>query len=203
MQVEAAEVLCSVPIRRTRWTSFWIGAATVIIAALTAALLVAAPGGLLMLLKINFDGVWIIILFGLLWPGLFFSSYPLQRRYARSLDLRRPGISLIDNILTVHATEDSILHFNLDEPHNVMFGWYEHVMPSVGGSTKNSRAVWTHALLSQAGQQLFLIAEDSIREAQSAGWPKAPDASTPTMPRVLLWANDLVELVEAVRARAT
>jgi hypothetical protein len=73
-------------------------------------------------------------------------------------------------------------------------------MTSAGGPTNSSRAVWTHALLSQAGQELFLIAEDSIREAQSAGWPKTPDASTQTMPRLQLWASDLVELVEAARA---
>lgn len=201
MQVRAAEVLCYVPLRRTRWTSFWIGAAAVIIAALLSVLSVVALGGLLMWLKFDFDGFWFIFLFGLLWFGLFFLSYPLQRRYARSRDLRRPGISFVDGKLTVPVAHDFILHFNLDETHGLLFGWYEHVMTSTGGPTKSSRAVWTHTVLSQAGQQLFLIAEDSIREAQSAGWPKTPDASTPTMPRVQLWASDLVALVEAVRAR--
>jgi hypothetical protein len=198
---EAGEVLCSVPLRRTRWTSFWVGAATVIIAAVLAVLSVIALGGLLMWLKVDFDGFWYIFLFGLLWFGLFFLSYPWQRRYARSRDLLRPGINFVKGKLTVPVAQDSILHFNLDETHELLFGWYEQVMTSAGGPTKNSRAVWTHAVLSQAGRELFLIAEDSIREAQSAGWSKTPDASTPTMPRVQLWASDLVELVEAIRSR--
>jgi uncharacterized membrane protein YhaH (DUF805 family) len=201
LQVKAAEVLCNVPLRRTRRTSFWIGAAAVIIAALLSVLAMVALGGLLMWLKVDFDGYWFIFLFGLLWFGLFFLSYLLQRRYARSRDLRRPGISFVNGKLTVPVAQDFILHFNLDETHQLLFGWYEHVMTSAGGATKSSRAVWTHAVLSQAGQELFLIAEDSIREARSAGWPKTPDASTQTMPRVQLWACDLVELVEAVRAR--
>jgi hypothetical protein len=200
-QAGATEVLCSFPIRRTRWTSFWIGAAAVIVAALSAALSVVALGGLLMWLKVGFDGFWVIFLFGLLWFGLFFPSYPLQRRYARSRDLRRPGMSFVNGQLTVPVSTDSILHFNLDEPHELMFGWSEHVMTSAGGATKNTRAVWTHAVLSQAGRRLFFIAEDSIREAQSAGWPKITDASTPEIPRVQLWASDLVRLVEVMRAR--
>ncbi|HEY9401704.1 MAG TPA: hypothetical protein VIQ24_03345 [Pyrinomonadaceae bacterium] len=200
-QAEATEISCSVPVRRTRWTSFWIGVAAVIIAALSAALSVFAVGGLLMWLRVDFDGFWVVFMFGLLWFGLFFLSYPLQRRYARSRDLRHPGISFADGKLTVPVARDFILRFDLDEPHELMFGWYEHVMTSAGGATKNSRAVWTHAVLSQAGQQLFLIAEDAIREAQSSRWPKTPDASTQTMPRVQLWASDLVELVEAMRTR--
>lgn len=198
---EAGEVLFKVPLRRTRWTSFWVGAATVIIAALLAVLSVIALGGLLTWLKVEFDGFWFIFLFGLLWFGFFFLSYPSQRRYARSRDLRRPGINFVNGKLTVPVSQDFILHFNLDETHELLFGWYEHVMTSAGGPTSNSRAVWTHAMLSQAGQELFLIAEDSIREAQSADWPKTLDASTPTMPRVQLWASDLVELVAAIRSR--
>ena len=198
---EAGEVLCNVPLRRTRWVSFWVGAAAVIIAALLSVLSMVALGGLLMWLKVDFDGFWYIFLFGLLWFGLFFLSYPLQRRYARSRDLRRPGINFVNGKLTVPVAQDFILHFNLDETHELLYGWYEQVMTSAGGATSNSRAVWTHAVLSQAGQELFFIAEDSIREAQSAGWPKTPDASTPTMPRVQLWASDLVELVEAMRSR--
>lgn len=198
---EAGEVLCSVPIRRTRWTSFWVGAATVIIAALLAVLSAAALGSLLMWLKVDFDGFWFIFLSGFLWFGFFFLSYPLQRRYARSRDLRHPGINFVDGKLTVPVTQDFILHFDLDETHELLFGWYDQVMTSAGGPTTNSRAVWTHAVLMQGGQELFLIAEDAIREAQSAGWPKRPDASTPAMPRVQLWASDLVELVEAARSR--
>lgn len=202
MQVKAAEVLCNVPLRRTRWTSFWIGAATVIIAALLSVLSVIALGGLLMWLRVDFDGFWFIFLFGFLWFGFFFLSYPWQRGYARSRDLRRPGINFVNGKLTVPVAQDFILHFDLDETHELLFGWYEQVMTSAGGPTKSSRAVWTHAVLSQAGHELFLIAEDSIREAQSTGWPKTPDASTPTMPRAQLWASDLVELVEAIRARS-
>ena len=199
--IKAADVLCSVPLRRTRGASFWIGAAAVIIAAMLAVLSVIALGGLLMWLQFDFDGFWFIFLFGFLWFGFFFLSYPTQRRYARSRDLRHPGINFVGGKLTVPLTGDFILHFDLDETHELLFGWYEQVMTSAGGPTKNSRAVWTHAVLSQAGQELFLIAEDAVREAQSAGWPKTPDASTPTMPRVQLWASDLVELVEAVRLR--
>ena len=48
------------------------------------------------------------------------------------------------------------------------------------------------------------IAEDSIREAQSANWPNTPntqDGATPALPRVRLWASDLVALIAAMRAR--
>jgi hypothetical protein len=175
-----------------------------------AAASAAALLGLLALLKINIDGAWIIILFGFLWFGLFFLSYPLQRRYARSRDLRRPGISLINDVLTVPVTQDSLLHFKLDEPHELAFGWWEHVMTSAHEQFSNTRAVWTHATLSQARQRLFLIAEDSVREAQSAGWPKmpgaatteiTPDAATPEVFRVSLWASDLVALFEVIRTR--
>lgn len=199
MQREAAEVLCSVPIRRTRWTSFWIGVAAVIISALLAVLSLVALGGLLVWLKVNFDGFRVIFLFGLLWFGFFFLSYPAQRRYARSRDLRRPGLTFVNGMLTVPVAQDSVLHFKLDEPHELVFGWFEHVMTSAGGPTKNTRSVWTHATLSQGGRGVVLIAEDAVREAQSASWPKIPDASTPTTPRVQLWASDLVALVEAMR----
>jgi hypothetical protein len=89
----------SVPIRRTRWTSFWIGTGAVVVAFALAALLAAALAGLFVLLKVNFGGTVIIIVFGVLWFGLFFLSYPLQRRYARSFDLRRPGIRLAGGVL--------------------------------------------------------------------------------------------------------
>jgi hypothetical protein len=194
------EGLSRVPIRRTRWTSFWVGLAAVVIAALTAALSVAALGVSLTLSGVGFDGFWVVFLFALLWFGLFFLSYPLQRRYARSRDLRRPCISFVEGILTVPPAAESVLNFNLDEPHELRLGWCEQVMTSAGGPTGNTRAVWTHALLSQGGRGLLLIAEDSVREAQSAGWPKTPDASTASTPRVRLWACDLVPLAEAMRA---
>lgn len=202
MNTETREGSFSVPVRRTRWVSFWVGVVTVVAALVLAALLVAALGGVLMLLKINFDGFWIIFLFGLLWFGLFFLSYPLQRRYARSRDSRQPGINFTNGLLAIPLTDDSMLHFKLDEPHELVFGWFEHRMTSAGRPTSNTRAVWTHAMLSQGGQKVFLIAEDSAREAQAAGWPKTPDSSTPTMPRVCLWARDIVTLCEVIRRRA-
>jgi hypothetical protein len=165
-------------------------------------LMAATLAGLLLLLPVTFDGVVVIIVLGFLWFGLFFMSYPLQRRFARSLDLRRPGISLVGGILVVPLTKEAVLRFNLDEPHELRFGWCEHVLTSVGSPTKNTRAVWTHATVSQTGRELFLIAEDAIREAQSAGWPESPDASKPATPRVRLWASDLVELVEAIKSLA-
>jgi hypothetical protein len=199
---EPGEIACTVPIRRTRWVSFRVGLATVFIAALVAATSVAVFAGLLTLLKVEVDGFWIVFLFGLCWFGLFFLSYPLQRRYARSRDLRRPGISLNGGSLSVPLEEDFTLHFKLGEPHELMFGWYEHVMTSASYQGTHTRGVWTHAMLAQNGQGLYLIAEDSIREAQSAGWPKTTVPTTPTMPRVSLWASDLVALVEAMRTRA-
>jgi hypothetical protein len=179
--------------------SCWVGVAAVIAAAVSAALLVAALFALLSWLKGEVDGFWIVFLFGLLWFALFFLSYPLQRRYARSRDLRRPGISFNDGRLTVSVARNATMHFKLDEPHELLFGWWEHVMTSASYQGTHTRAIWTHATLTQAGQQLFLLAEDAVREAQSAGWPKTPDSSTPAMPHVSLWASDLVVLVEAIR----
>ncbi|HEY0082999.1 MAG TPA: hypothetical protein VGB61_09435 [Pyrinomonadaceae bacterium] len=199
---EPGEFAYTVPVRRTRWVSFWVGLAAVFIAALAAAMSVAAFGGLLTLLKVEVDGFWIIFLFGLFCFGLFFLSYPLQRRYARSRDLRWPGISLNGGVLSVPLEKKSTLHFNLGEPHELAFGWCEHVMTSVSYQGTHTRGVWTHAMLTQNGQGLYLIAEDSIREAQSAGWPKRTIPATPTMPRVSMWASDLVALLEAIRTRS-
>jgi hypothetical protein len=97
---EAIEVLCSVPIQRTRWTGFWILVATIFISFLLA----VAPTASLLLLPANVitDGALTIIIFGFLWFILFFSSFPLQRRYARSLALRQPGLCLFaDGTLTI------------------------------------------------------------------------------------------------------
>lgn len=91
MRTELKDIAISVPIRRTRWTSFWVGVVAVILALLLAGTLT----GLLMLLS-SLDGAPVVVVFGLFWFGLFFLSYPLQRRYARSRDLRRPGISFGD-----------------------------------------------------------------------------------------------------------
>jgi hypothetical protein len=162
-------------------------------------LLAAALSGLLLLLPVNINGVVIILIFGSLWFGLFFLSLPWQRRYARSLDLRRPGIRLTDGLLALPVTDKLTLRFKLGEPHDLMFGWYEVLIKSTGGPTTNTRSLMTYAILSQAGQQLFLKAEDSVREAQMAAWPNSTSATTPER-SVRLWASDLVVLVEAMRA---
>jgi hypothetical protein len=94
LNTEPIQGFYSVPIRRTRWTSFWIGVGAAVTAFVLGAALAAALVGLLVLLKVNGNGAVIIFVFGLLWFGFFFLSYPLQRRYARSFDLRRPRIRL-------------------------------------------------------------------------------------------------------------
>jgi hypothetical protein len=193
-----SEVSCNVPVRRSLWTSFWIGAAS----ALVSLLLAAALAGLLLLLPVNINGVIVILVFGLLWFGFFFFSLHWQRRYARSLDLRRPGIRLAAGLLTIPVTNDLTLHFKLDEPHELIFGWYEVVIKSTGGPTTNTRGLMTYAILAQAGQQLFLKAEDSVREAKMAGWPNSTSSMTPEH-SVRLWANDLVALVEAITSAPT
>ena len=105
-----------------------------------------------------------------------------------------------DGLLTIPVTDDRALHFKLDEPHELMFGWYEVVIPASGGPTTNTRALMTYAILSQGGRQLFLKAEESVREAQAVGWPNLTGSATPAL-GVRLWAGDLVALVEAVRMR--
>lgn len=196
MKTEAVEVSCSVPIRRSRWVSFWIGVAAVVVSLLSA----AALTGLLLLLPVSVDGAVVIIVFGILWFGLFFFSLRRQKRYARSLDLRRPGIRLLaDGLLTIPVTDDLTLHFKLDEPHELTFGWFEVVVRTAGQPLNYTRGFMTHAILSQAGQRLFLKAEESSREAKAAGWPNSTYPVTPAL-SVRLWASDLVVLVEAVRA---
>ncbi len=197
MKPESVERSFSVPLRRSRWMSFWIGVAAVV----GSLMLASALTGLLLLLPVNVDGAVVIIGFSILWFGLFFLSYPRQRRYARSLDLRRPGIILADCLLTIPVTDARALHFKLDEPHELIFGWFEVVTKSTGGPTSYSRGFMTYAILSQAGQHLFLKAEDSVREAQGAGWPNSTYTVTPNL-SVRLWASDLVVLFESVRERA-
>ena len=196
MKIEVAEVICNVPIRRSLWGSFWIGAAAIIVSLLLA----AALAGLLLLLPVNINGAVVVLVFGILWFGSFFFSLPWQRRYAHILDLRRPGIRFVDGLLTIPVNNDLALIFKLDEPHELIFGWLEFVVKSTGGPTTNTRSLMTYAIMSQAGQQLFLKAEDSVREAQGAGWPNATSSVTPAL-SVRLWASDLVVLVEAVRGR--
>jgi hypothetical protein len=201
LKPEPTEDFYSVPIRRTRWTSFWIGVASAVLAFISAALLAAALVCLLVLLKVNGEGTVVVIVFGFLWFGLFFLSFPLQRRYARSFDLRRPGIRLADGVLVAPLPDGSTLHFKLDEPHELSYGWWDTLVPNVTGPTTNARVVVTYATLSQAGQQLFLIAEDSIREAWKAGWLRAPRLPQ-SKPDLRLWAGDIVTLVETMRTRS-
>ncbi|HEX8335207.1 MAG TPA: hypothetical protein VF621_00675, partial [Pyrinomonadaceae bacterium] len=185
-----------VPIRRSRWVSFWVGCGAAVLSFLTAAALTG-----LLLLPLSIDGAWVVFAFGLLLFGLFFLSLPRQRRYARSFDMRRPGARLDGGLLTIPAAEDALICFDLGEPHELTHGWFEVTNRGGGGGgpTTNSRGLMTYAILSQAGRELFLQAEDSVREAQATGWPNRTSSTTPDR-RVRLWASDLVTLVEAARA---
>ncbi|HEY9285062.1 MAG TPA: hypothetical protein VIP46_16540 [Pyrinomonadaceae bacterium] len=185
------------PIRRSRWVSFWVGAGAVALSLLTA----AALTGLLLLLTPAIDGAWVVIVFAALLFGLFFLSLPWQRRCARSFDLRRPGARLDGGLLAVPVADDTTMLFDLGEPHELTYGWFEVITRGGGGPTSNTRGLMTYAILSQAGRELFLQAEDSIREAQTVGWPNRTSATTPDR-RVRLWASDLVTLIEAVRLHA-
>lgn len=198
---EPTQGFFTVPIRRTRWTSFWVGVAAAVLAFVSAALSAAALAGLLALLEARRDGTLVVVACGLLWFGLFFLSYPLQRRYARARDLRRPGIRLDDGVLAVPLTDGSKLRFQLDEPHELSYGWWETLVTNVTGPTLHVRVVVTYATLAQAGRRLFLLAEDSNREAKKAGWLRAPSAP-PSRPDLRLWAEDIVALVERMRNRS-
>jgi hypothetical protein len=185
-----------VPIRRTRWTSFFIGVLTLALSALLA----AAICSLVMLASRTIGGVLVIILFGFFWACFFFLSYPWQRRLARFFDSRQPGISLDGDRITVPTDVGIKMQFNLGEPHELSFGWFDTKVATIAAPTMHTRAVLTYAVLSQGGQQLFLKAEDSVREAIAAGWSKA-NSVTPVTPELRLWARDLVALVERVRSR--
>lgn len=186
----------SVPVRRSRWVSLGVGVGAAAVSLLTA----AALTGVLLLLPPIIDGAWVVLAFALLLFGLFFLSLPWQKRYARSLDLRRPCARLDGGLLTVPAAGDAAICFDFNKPHELTYGWFEVITRGGGGPTTNTRGLMTYAILSQAGQELFLQAEDSVREAQSAGWPNRTSANTPRR-SVRLWASDLVTLVEAVRTR--
>ena len=192
-----AEGPLGVPIRRSRWVSFRVGVGAGAVSLLTA----AALAGLLLLLPYVVAGAWVVLAFGGLLFGLFFLSLPWQKRYARSFDLRRPGAHLAGGLLTVPLSDDNTMRFDLGEPYELTYGWFEVVTRSGGGPTTNTRGFMTYAILSQAGHELFLQAEDSVREAQSAGWPNRTSPTTPAQ-CVRLWACDLVTLVEDVRSHA-
>ncbi|HUQ31545.1 MAG TPA: hypothetical protein VM095_05460 [Pyrinomonadaceae bacterium] len=195
MKTEAVKDSCNVPIRRTLWTSFWIGSA----AGFVSLLLAVGLSALLLLLLSSINGAVLLIVLGLLWFGFFFLSLPWQKRYARLLDLRRPGVRLMDCLLTIPVKDDLTLRFKLDEPHELMFGWFDVVIKSAGGPTTNTRSLMTYAILSQVGQKLLLKAEDSVGEAQMKAWPNSTSSTMPDH-SVRLWASDLVVLVEAIRA---
>lgn len=190
----AKEGVLSVPIRRSRWLSFWIGSATLIVSLLLA----AACCGLLMLLVRTISGTAVLIVLHFLWWGFFFSSFLWHKRLVRSLDLRRPGIRLVEGILEVPLKGDSTLRFNLDEPNELSFGWCTSQVPTAAAPMMHTRVYLTYATLSQKGTQLFLLAEESVREAQAAGWPES-EKPQPVLPEVRLWANDLVRLIDALR----
>jgi hypothetical protein len=183
-----------VPVRRSRWVSFWVGVGAAAVSLLTA----AALTGLLLLLPPFLGGAWVVLTFGVILFGLFFLSLPWQKRHARSFDLRRPGARLDGGLLTVPTSDAAAICFDLNAPHELTYGWFEVITPGGGGPTTNTRGLMTYAILSQAGRELFLRAEDSVREAQSAGWPNRTGANTP-LRSVRLWAGDLVTLVEAAR----
>jgi len=176
-----------------------VGLAAVLLSALAAG---ALAGSLLLLPPSLLDGAWVVTAFAFLWFGLFFLSLPWQKRYARSRDLRRPGIRLGGSVLAVPLAANEELRFDLGEPHELTFGWLEVLGRSSGGPTTNTRGLMTYAIISQAGRELFLQAEESVREARSAGWPNRTSPTTPDL-RVRLWAADLVKLVEALRSHAT
>ncbi len=50
MKTQTVEVSCSVPVRRTLWTSFWIGVAAVVVTFILAAALI----GLMLLSPVKF-----------------------------------------------------------------------------------------------------------------------------------------------------
>ena len=104
LKAEAVEVTCSVPLRRSRRVSLWIGVAAAAVSLLRA----AALAGLMLLWPVGVDGAVAVIVLGFLWFGLFFGLRWLKR-YGRSLDLRRPGIGLADGLLTVPVSDGRCL----------------------------------------------------------------------------------------------
>lgn len=197
MRTGPSEDSFSVPVRRSLMRSFMLGVAAAIVSLLSAALL-----GSLLLLS-NLDGAVLITLCFSLWLGLFLLSYPLQRRLSRTLDSRRPGVTLADGLITVPIPGGAPLHLSLAEPLELKFGWWEYAVKSTGGPTSNTRTVLTHAALTQGGTRLFFRAEDSIRKALDAGWRKSPPPEISGHTAVRLWASDLVALVDVIARQGT
>ena len=137
---------------------------------------------------------------GALWFGLFFLSRPLQKHCARSLDSRRPGLTLSAETLSVPTPEDNAITIRPGAPYELTYGWGEYAAKSAGGPTSNTLGVLTHATLTQGGVSLFFKAEDSAREAEAAGWPRVTFTEAEGRTQVRLWAVDLVSLVGAMRS---
>jgi hypothetical protein len=194
LKTEASGATFRAPIRRSRAAGFLVGVACGL-----ASLSAAALGGLLISL-IGVEGAAVLTVVGALWFGLFFLSRPLQKRCARSLDSRRPGVALSEGLLAVPASDGSALIIRLGEPYRLTYGWWEYVAKGTGGPASNTRTVLTHATLSQGGVSLFFKAEDSVREAAAAGWPRGAFNEAAGRRHVRLWASDLVSLVEEIRS---
>lgn len=173
-----------------------IGFAAIIFSALLAAALVGLP----LFFNANLgDGALVIIIFGVLWFGFFFFSYSLQKKFARRLDLRRPCICLVNDLLTIPVSKTTTLRFKLDEPLGLKFGWFEVVARNHKGG--NTHWFMTYALLSQGEHQVLMDAEYTAREAQAAGWLILTNRDVTPEHHLRLWAGDLVVLVEAIRAQ--
>ena len=85
---------------------------------------------------------------GALWFGLFFLSRPLQKRCARSLDSRRPGVTLSEETLSAPTSEGTAVVVRLGEPDELTYGWWEYVAKGTGRPTSNTRTALSHATLS-------------------------------------------------------
>ena len=141
---EATDRFRNVPIRRSQAGSFWIGAGVVFIALLLAVGVCA----LLIWRDKNVSGVLIIMVFGIIWFGLFFASIPWQRRSSRALDGRKPGVSLTRGTLSVPVKVGATLVFRTDQPIEVACGWLEFISGGGGEPTGKTRTVMSWATLS-------------------------------------------------------
>ncbi len=164
-----------------------------------SALMAAAISWLVSLVLSKLSGTQLIILFTAIWWCVFFLSFSWQRRLARAIDSQRPGIYLKQGLLEVPLTDDRSLRFDLDKPSELRYGWSESAVATVASPTMNTRVRLTYATISQNGQQLFLRADESVSKAKAAGWPKSECVES-FIPAVRLWANDLVRLIDALRA---
>ena len=84
----------------------------------------------------DISGVLIIMIFWIIWFGLFFASIPWQRRYSRALDGRKPGVALTPGMLSVPVKVGATLVFRTDQPIEVACGWLEFISGGGGGPTR-------------------------------------------------------------------